>query len=224
MPIGLVLIPLARRRLSESFGPRPQLDIVGLILAGAGVLGLTWGLVRASAAGWASGEVLAALLLGGALVVAFLGLGWVALIAQPGMGYLGLALTIAGVGTSMCFPTVANAVFASVPLAEAGVASSTRRRRDSSTASSPRSSSPPASPYSRSLPRCSRPDVHAPSRAPPSAHPRRLRDRASTRSRLARRAPRSAGQLRARARMIRSAPRGSSPAAEGGRAGRSRRA
>jgi hypothetical protein len=43
------------------------------------------------------------------------------------MGYLqlGLALGIAGVGISMCFPTVANAVMGAVPLAEAGVASGT---------------------------------------------------------------------------------------------------
>jgi hypothetical protein len=38
---------------------------------------------------------------------------------------LGLALTVAGVGTSLCFPTVANAVMGSAPLEEAGVASGT---------------------------------------------------------------------------------------------------
>jgi hypothetical protein len=56
-----------------------------------------------------------------------IGLGWVALVARPGMGYLelGVALTIAGVGTSMCFPTVANAVVGSVPPDEVGVASGT---------------------------------------------------------------------------------------------------
>jgi MFS family permease len=42
VPVGIVLIPLAAIRLRESFGPRPQLDIVGLVLAGAGALGLTW--------------------------------------------------------------------------------------------------------------------------------------------------------------------------------------
>jgi hypothetical protein len=43
------------------------------------------------------------------------------------MGYLqlGLALTVAGIGISLCFPTVANAVMGSVPLQEAGVASGT---------------------------------------------------------------------------------------------------
>jgi len=61
------------------------------------------------------------------LTLQALGLGWVALIAKPGMGYLELsvALTVAGVGTSLCFPTVANAVAGSVPQQEIGVASGT---------------------------------------------------------------------------------------------------
>jgi MFS family permease len=56
-----------------------------------------------------------------------IGFGWVALIARADMGYLelGAALTVAGVGTSMCFPTVANAVVGSVPPVEVGVASGT---------------------------------------------------------------------------------------------------
>src|SRR4051812_29121199 len=72
VPVGVVLMPLAARRLTESFGPRPQLDIVGLVLAGAGAFGVTWGLVRANAAGWGSVEVLGALLAGAALIGAFL--------------------------------------------------------------------------------------------------------------------------------------------------------
>jgi EmrB/QacA subfamily drug resistance transporter len=224
VPVGLLVIPFALTRLSESFGPRPQLDLVGLGLAGAGALGITWGIVRANTVGWGSAEVLLSLLAGLALVGAFvawerrapspmiplalfrdrgfasanavsffmlaalfgvlflmaqflqtalghspleagirllpwtaapvliaplagaladrygdrpfmalglalqaIGLGWVALVAEPDMGYgqLGIALTVAGVGISMCFPTVANAVMGSVPLSEAGVASGT---------------------------------------------------------------------------------------------------
>jgi EmrB/QacA subfamily drug resistance transporter len=224
VPVGIALIPLAATRLRESFGPRSQLDIPGLALAGAGALGVTWGLVRASSAGWASVEVVSTLAVGAALIGAFLGwerrsarpmlplqlfrrrtfaganavsffmyaglfgalflmsqyfqtvlgygpleaglrllpwaappmvvapvagaladrygnrpfmalglalqacgLGWVALVAGPDVGYaqLGAALTIAGTGTSFCFPTVANAIMGSVPLSEAGVASGT---------------------------------------------------------------------------------------------------
>jgi MFS family permease len=219
-----VLIPLVVSRLRESFGPQPQLDVVGVVLAGAGFLGLTWGLVRANTIGWGSGEVITTLAAGAALVVLFLawewrtpnpmmpldlfrergfasangvgfflfaglfgalflmmqffetalgnsplqagirilpwtatpmviapiagalanrfgnrpfmvlglalqaiGLAWVAAIASPGMGYaeLGVALIVAGVGTSMSFPTVSNAVLAAVPLEAAGVASGT---------------------------------------------------------------------------------------------------
>jgi len=224
VPIGLALVPLSLGRLTESFGPRPQLDLVGLPIAAGGMLGLTWGLVRATSVGWGSVEVVAALVAGASLVVGFLawerrapspmlplglfrsrgfsaangvsffmyaglfgtlflmaqffqsalgysplqagirllpwtatpmlvaplaggladrfgnrpfmvlgmamqavGLAWVALIASPDVGYLqlGIALTVAGVGTSLCFPTVANSVMSSVPPQEAGVASGT---------------------------------------------------------------------------------------------------
>jgi MFS family permease len=59
------------------------------------------------------------------LALQAIGLGWVAAIASPGVSYaeLGAAFTIAGVGTSLCFPTVAGAVMTGVPLSEAGVAS-----------------------------------------------------------------------------------------------------
>jgi EmrB/QacA subfamily drug resistance transporter len=72
VPVGIALIPLATARLTESYGPRPQLDVPGLLLAGAGALGLTWGLVRANSAGWGSAEVIATLLSGVTLVAAFL--------------------------------------------------------------------------------------------------------------------------------------------------------
>jgi EmrB/QacA subfamily drug resistance transporter len=222
VPIGAALIPLALSKLTESFGPRPQLDLVGMGLAGAGFLGLTWGLVRANSIGWGTTEVIGTLVAGAALVGLFvawerrirspmvplglfrrrsfatanavgffltsglfgalflmmqllqtalgysplqaglrilpwtatpmiiaplagrlaarygnrpfmalgmalqaIGLGWVAAIAAPGMGYgeLSVALIVAGVGTSMCFPTVASAAVGAVPPQEAGVAS-----------------------------------------------------------------------------------------------------
>src|SRR5918912_1799083 len=44
VPVGAALAPLALRRLSESFGPQCRLDVPGVVLAGAGALGLTWGL------------------------------------------------------------------------------------------------------------------------------------------------------------------------------------
>lgn len=224
VPVGVALIPLAARRLTESYGRQARLDIAGLALASGGALGLTWGLVRANAVGWASAEVIAALVAGALLVALFVGwerrapqpmlplelfrsrtfaasnavsffmyaglfgalflmsqllqtglgyspfgaglrllpwslppmfiapvagllagrygnrplmvLGlalqaagyaWVAVIVTPGVGYaeLGAAFTVAGIGTSFCFPTVANAIMGSVPMDEAGIASGT---------------------------------------------------------------------------------------------------
>jgi EmrB/QacA subfamily drug resistance transporter len=224
VPIGIALIPTAGRGLSESYGPRPQLDLRGLILAAGGALGITGGVVRANASGWTSVEVLGSLIAGAVLIGAFaawerraehpmvppalfrargfaaangvsffmyaglfgalflmsqllqtalgysplqtglrllpwtlppmviaplagaladrygnrpfmvlglamqaIGLAWVAAIVAPGVDYLqlGAAFTVAGVGTSFCFPTVANAIMASVPMQEAGVASGT---------------------------------------------------------------------------------------------------
>ena len=207
VPIGLALIPAAIRKLTESRGPRPQLDLPGLALAGGGVLGLTWGVICANSRGWTSAEVLLALVAGAAVIAAFIvwerrtehpmipsalfgkrafaaangvsffmyaglfgalflmsqllqtgpgysplqagvrllpwtlppmfiapiagtladrysnrpfmilglalqatGDAWIATIASAGIGYfqLGVAFTIAGVGTSFCFPTVAQ--------------------------------------------------------------------------------------------------------------------
>ncbi|HZE31309.1 MAG TPA: MFS transporter [Actinoallomurus sp.] len=224
VPIGLAVALLSALRLRESRGARSQLDVVGLVLVGAGVFALTWAPVRAPAAGWGSAEVLGALTAGVVLVAAFLawerrtahpmlpigyfarrgfaaanavafgqqisligslfmisqllqigmgyspfgaglrilvwngtlmlvaplagaladrfgnrwimaagvalqaaGLGWLAEIVRPGIGYgrLVLPLVVAGVGISMVFPTVANMVTGSVPFEDAGVAAGT---------------------------------------------------------------------------------------------------
>ena len=71
VPIGLVAVPLALRRLDESHGPDSGLDIRGLALVTAAAFGLVWGLVRGNVAGWASLEVLVALTGGALLVAAF---------------------------------------------------------------------------------------------------------------------------------------------------------
>ncbi|WP_141578899.1 MFS transporter [Actinomadura sp. WMMA1423] len=73
VPAGLVLIPLSALLLRESRGPRPHLDPVGLLLAGAGLFGLTWGAVRAPSVGWTDPEVIGTLAAGTVLVAAFAG-------------------------------------------------------------------------------------------------------------------------------------------------------
>jgi MFS family permease len=81
VPVGLAIVPLALTRLRESFGSKPSFDIVGLLLAGFGALGITWGLIRANAAGWGSREVAVSLVAGLAFVGAFLG--WERRVAAP---------------------------------------------------------------------------------------------------------------------------------------------
>jgi EmrB/QacA subfamily drug resistance transporter len=71
VPIGLVLIPLALRRLSETHGPSKQLDLPGLALASAGLLGIVWGLVRGNGQGWSSPEIVGALVGGAVVLIAF---------------------------------------------------------------------------------------------------------------------------------------------------------
>ena len=56
VPIGLVLAPLALARLDESYGADSALDLPGVGLVSAGLLGIVWGLVRGNAHGWTSPE------------------------------------------------------------------------------------------------------------------------------------------------------------------------
>jgi EmrB/QacA subfamily drug resistance transporter len=222
VPIGIALVPLVLTRIEESHGPDTTIDLRGLVLVSAGVLGLVWGLVRGNLAGWDSAEVLATLVGGALLVAAFVewqlraprpmlpmglfrsrafsagnaaifflvgslfcgvfflsqfmqtalgsgpleaglkllpwtgtlffvapvagalvdrfgerpfliagpllqtvGMGWIAVISDPGMAYLSMVppLMIAGVGVSMTFPAAQNAVLGAVAPEAIGKAS-----------------------------------------------------------------------------------------------------
>jgi EmrB/QacA subfamily drug resistance transporter len=71
VPIGLALIPLAARTLTESRGPDRELDLPGLALASAGLLALTFGLIRGEGLGWTSLPVLGSLAGAAVLIGAF---------------------------------------------------------------------------------------------------------------------------------------------------------
>jgi MFS family permease len=224
VPVGLAVAALSALRLKESRGPRPHLDIAGLILAGTGLFALTWAPIRAPEYGWASVQVTGSLAAGVLLMAGFgiwerrarypmlplayfkrrafstanavvffqfvsligsvffitqlfqiglgysplaaglrilvwmampmlvaplagaladrfgnrpfmlaglmlqaSGLGWLAAVTHPGVSYGSLVapMIIAGIGISICFPTVANAVTASVAAGDVGVAAGT---------------------------------------------------------------------------------------------------
>src|SRR5205814_418940 len=71
VPIGLLMIPLALRRLDETHGPSARLDLGGLGLASAGLLGIVWGLVRGNSVGWGSAEIVGSLASGAVVLALF---------------------------------------------------------------------------------------------------------------------------------------------------------
>lgn len=71
VPLGVVLLPLARLRLAESHGTGARLDIPGTLLASGGLFGIVYGLVRGPSDGWTDSVVLLALFAGAALLTAF---------------------------------------------------------------------------------------------------------------------------------------------------------
>ncbi len=71
VPIGLLLIPFARLRLSESRGPNPRIDIPGTALVSGGLFGIVYALVRGNTDGWTSATILASLSVGAVALVGF---------------------------------------------------------------------------------------------------------------------------------------------------------
>ena len=71
VPIGILLVPLALRFLRETYGPDSGLDLPGLALVSAGLLGLVWGLIHGNGDGWTSPQIVASLSVGAILTAAF---------------------------------------------------------------------------------------------------------------------------------------------------------
>jgi EmrB/QacA subfamily drug resistance transporter len=81
VPIGLVAIPMAWTRLTETRGPSTRLDLTGLGLVSGGLFAVVWGLVRANEQGWTSVEILASFAVGIVLLAGFVA--WEARSAEP---------------------------------------------------------------------------------------------------------------------------------------------
>ncbi len=71
VPVGLVLIPLAWWKLSESRGARARLDLVGVVMVSIGLLGVVLGLVEGNSHGWTSATVLTSFVVGVSALVGF---------------------------------------------------------------------------------------------------------------------------------------------------------
>jgi len=71
VPIGLILIPLAYARLTETYGPEGRLDIPGLGLISGGLLALVWGVINGNDLGWSSPQVVGSIAAGVALLLGF---------------------------------------------------------------------------------------------------------------------------------------------------------
>ncbi len=81
VPIGLLTIPFALSRLTESRGPDRALDLPGLGLVSAGLLGVVWALVRGNSVGWTSPQIVATFV--GGLIVLGLFVAWELRAAAP---------------------------------------------------------------------------------------------------------------------------------------------
>jgi EmrB/QacA subfamily drug resistance transporter len=73
VPTAALVASVAHRRVPESLGQGATVDVPGVALVSGGALGIVWGLVRSSAAGWGSIEVMPSLGLGLLLMAAFVG-------------------------------------------------------------------------------------------------------------------------------------------------------
>lgn len=72
VPVGIIALPLALFALPNTYGEKLRADVVGVLLAGLGVLGLVYGIVSGNDKGWDSLEVTASLVAGALLIATFI--------------------------------------------------------------------------------------------------------------------------------------------------------
>ncbi|NEA66152.1 MFS transporter [Streptomyces sp. SID12488] len=81
VPVGIVAVPLILLTLRESRLSGAGLDLVGMVLAAAGLFALVWGIVNGETDGWTSAEVLGAFAASAVLLAVFVT--WEARVPQP---------------------------------------------------------------------------------------------------------------------------------------------
>ncbi|MGW7381341.1 MFS transporter [Streptomyces sp. NPDC054794] len=81
VPVCLIAIPLVVFALRESSLPGVRLDLVGMLLAAAGLCAVVWGIVHGEPDGWLSAKVLGAFGAGVVLLAGFVG--WEARVSEP---------------------------------------------------------------------------------------------------------------------------------------------
>jgi EmrB/QacA subfamily drug resistance transporter len=72
VPIGLILVPLAWSKMSESRGNQTRIDLVGALLVSTGLFGVVLSLIRGNSHGWTSAGVVASFVIGTLLLAAFI--------------------------------------------------------------------------------------------------------------------------------------------------------
>ncbi len=81
VPIGIVAIPLAALRLTESRGPDGRIDLPGLGLVSVGLFALVWALIHGNEHGWTSTPIVVAFVVAAAALAIFVA--WEARTAAP---------------------------------------------------------------------------------------------------------------------------------------------
>jgi EmrB/QacA subfamily drug resistance transporter len=71
VPVGLILAPLAWRKMNESRGADVRLDVMGTVLVSLALFGLVLGVIRGNVDGWTAPDVLISLIGGAVLLLAF---------------------------------------------------------------------------------------------------------------------------------------------------------
>jgi EmrB/QacA subfamily drug resistance transporter len=106
IPIGVAATLLSARLLPETFGPRTPIDLAGVALCTIGMVGVTWGLVRANDVGWGSAEILFTLGAGAVAFAAFLA--WESRAAYPMLSPKLLRIPAFAAGNAAAFFSMAS--------------------------------------------------------------------------------------------------------------------